>query len=64
MLGTNSATKHEIVSPIPPKLELGNIVVHCPTVMYKIDACVGNKIAAHVGNKIAAHVCWQLVAVN
>jgi hypothetical protein len=35
-LGANGATKHEIVSPILPKLELGNVVVHCPTVMHKI----------------------------
>jgi hypothetical protein len=41
-LGANGATKHEIVSPILSKFELGNIVAHCLTVMHKIDACVGN----------------------
>jgi hypothetical protein len=46
MLGANGTSKNEILS----KLELGNIVAHCPTVMHKIAACVGNKIAAHVGN--------------
>jgi hypothetical protein len=41
-LGANGATKHKIVSPILTKFELGNIVVHCLTVMHKIDARVGN----------------------
>jgi hypothetical protein len=50
VLGANSASKHKIVSPILPKLALGNIVVHCPTVMHKISACIGNKKAARVGN--------------
>jgi hypothetical protein len=36
------ATKHEIVSPILTKFELGNIVVHCLTVMHRIDAHIDN----------------------
>jgi hypothetical protein len=44
-LDINSATKHEIVSPILSKFELGNIVAHCLTVMHKIDAHVGNNAA-------------------
>jgi hypothetical protein len=49
-LGANSATKHEIVSPILTKFELGHVIAHCLTVMHKIAACVGNKIDAHIGN--------------
>jgi hypothetical protein len=55
-LGANGASKHEIVSPILSKLELGNIVAHCPTVMQNIATCIGNKIDAHIGNKIAARI--------
>jgi hypothetical protein len=44
-LGANGPTKHEIVSPILTKFELGNIVLHCLTVMHKIDAFVGNNAA-------------------
>jgi hypothetical protein len=52
-LGANSASKHKIVSPILPKMELGNIIAHCPTVMHKIAAHIGNKIAARIGNHAA-----------
>jgi hypothetical protein len=41
-LGATGTTKHEIVSPILTKFELGNIVAHCLTVMRKINACIGN----------------------
>jgi hypothetical protein len=34
-LGATGATKHEIRSPILTKFELGNIAVHCLTVMHK-----------------------------
>jgi hypothetical protein len=44
-LGANGTTKHEIVSPRLTKFELGHIVLHCLTVMHKIDACVGNNAA-------------------
>jgi hypothetical protein len=46
-LGATGTTKHEIVSPILTKFELGNIVADCLTVMHKIDACVGNHPADH-----------------
>jgi hypothetical protein len=51
-LGANGATKHEIVSPILTKFELGHIVSHCLTVMHKIDACVGNNAA----NRLASYM--------
>jgi hypothetical protein len=44
-LGVNGTMKHEIVSPILSKFELGNIVAHCLTVMQKRDAFVGNNEA-------------------
>jgi hypothetical protein len=44
-LGINGATKHEIVSPILSKFELGNIMAHCLTVMHKIGAHVGKNAA-------------------
>jgi hypothetical protein len=44
-LGANGATKHEVVSPILTKFELGNIVSHCLTVMHKIDARICNNAA-------------------
>jgi hypothetical protein len=44
-LGANGAMKHEIVSPILTKFELGHIVSHCLTVMHKINARVGNNAA-------------------
>jgi hypothetical protein len=44
-LGANGATKHEIVSPILTKFELGHIVSHCLTVMHKINARIGNNAA-------------------
>jgi hypothetical protein len=40
--GVKGAAKNEIVSPILTKFGLGNIVVHCLTVMHKIDAHIGN----------------------
>jgi hypothetical protein len=46
-LGANGVTKHEIVSPILSKFELGNIMAHCLTVMHKIDARIGNNAANH-----------------
>jgi hypothetical protein len=51
-LGAAGTTKHEIVSPILTKFELGNIVAHCLTVMHKIDACVGN----HPANRFALYM--------
>jgi hypothetical protein len=51
-LGANGATKHEIVSPILTKFELGHIVAHCLTVMHKIDACVSN----HPANRFALYM--------
>jgi hypothetical protein len=41
-LGATGAMKHEIVLPILTKFELRNIVVHCLTVMHKLDAHAGN----------------------
>jgi hypothetical protein len=59
-LGANVASKHKIVSIILSKLELGNIVSYCLTVMHKIAAFVGNKINALVGNhsanRFASHI--------
>jgi hypothetical protein len=43
-LGINGAMKHEIVSPILSKFELGNIMAHCLAVMHEIDA-IGNNAA-------------------
>jgi hypothetical protein len=51
-LGANGTMKHEIVSPIRTKFELGHIVAHCLTVMHKIDACVGN----HPANRFALYM--------
>jgi hypothetical protein len=51
-LGATGTTKHEIVSPILTKFELGNVVAHCLTVMHKIDACVGN----HPANRFALYM--------
>jgi hypothetical protein len=44
-LGANGTMKHEIVSPILTKFELGHIVLHCLTVMHKINARLGNNAA-------------------
>jgi hypothetical protein len=44
-LGANGATKHEIVSPILTKFELGHIVSHCLTVARSMP--VGNNAANH-----------------
>jgi hypothetical protein len=48
----NGATKHEIVSPILTKFELGHILAHCLTVMHKIDARVGN----HPANRFTLYM--------
>jgi hypothetical protein len=48
----SSTMRHEIVSPILIKFELGHVVAHCLTVMHKIDAHVGN----HPANRFASYM--------
>jgi hypothetical protein len=72
-LGVKGAVKHEIGSPILSKFELGNIVVHCLTVMHMIDACIGNNAANHFASymNVFPHtlllphvVTWDTVTVD
>jgi hypothetical protein len=52
-LGANGQIKHEIVSPMLAKSELGKLVHHCLAVMHKIDTHVG---AANAANRFASYM--------
>jgi hypothetical protein len=59
-LGATGTMKHEIVSPILTKFELGNIVAHCLTVMHKtaiIQQIVLPCIWMYFPNPVASTFC-------